>query len=94
MDKENTGNAENSFRKFGKKIDALIEELKDMKERAKVEYADQIDELKRNKETLKKEWDEFSQNDKWDVVEEKLENAGREMKEAFKAAFKKKEKES
>jgi len=93
MGRKPEGSAENMFKKLGKKIDALILELNETKNQAKEEYADNIDELKRNGETLKKEFTDFKENhkDKWDEVESSLKNAGEELKNAFDATFSKKE---
>ncbi len=93
MGRKPEGKAEKSFKNLGKKLDRLIEELKDYKEKFKDEYSDQIDELKRNRETLEKEIRDFKDSDRWDVVEEKMEKAANEIRDAFKTAFKKKDSE-
>ena len=92
MGRKPEGNAEKMFKKLGKKIDALILELNETKNQAKEEYSDNIDELKRNGETLKKEFHDFKDNhkDKWEEVENSLQNAGKELKNAFNATFTKK----
>ncbi len=92
MGRKPEGTAEKMFKKLGKKIDALILELNDTKDQVKEEYADNIDELKRNGETIKKELHNFKDNHKgqWEEVESSLKNAGEELKNAFDATFRKK----
>ncbi len=92
MGRKPEGTAEKMFKKLGKKIDALILELSDTKDQVKEEYADNIDELKRNGETIKKELHNFKDNHKgqWEEVESSLKNAGEELKNAFDATFRKK----
>ncbi len=92
MGRKPEGTAEKMFKKLGKKIDALILELNDTKDQVKEEYADNIDELKRNGETIKKELHHFKDNHKgqWEEVESSLKNAGEELKNAFDATFRKK----
>lgn len=90
MGRKPEGKAEKSFKNFGKKLDSYIEDLKIYKEKFSEEYSDQIDELKRNRDTLEKEFQDFKESDRWSKVEEKLENAANEVRDAFKQAFKKK----
>lgn len=92
MGRKSEGKAEKMFKDIGKKIDELLQDVHEAKEKAKVEYAEQIDELKRNGETLKKGIDDFREThkDRLDEVESSLERAGRELKHAFEAAFSKK----
>lgn len=94
MEEQPHGKAEKMFKDIGKKIDELIKDLDEAKERAKVEYADQIEELKRNGETIKNEFNSFKENrkERWEEVETSLEKAGRELKNAFEAVFSKKDK--
>ena len=92
---ENTqGTAEKMFKDIGKKIDELIQDLNEAKDQAKVEYADRIDEIKRNAETLKEEFFNFKEThkDRWEEAETNLEKAGRELKKAFDVLFSKKPK--
>lgn len=92
MEKESKGKAENLLKDIGKKIDELIEDLKVAKDQAKVDYADRIEELKKNAETLKGEFNTFKEThkDRWDEAEASLEKAGKELKNAFEAVFSKK----
>ncbi len=93
MGRKPEGSAEKMFKNLGKKIDALIQELNETKNQAKEEYADNINELKRSGETLKKEFTDFKDNHKgqWEDVESSLKNAGEELKNAFDATFKNKD---
>ena len=92
MGRKPEGKAEKAFKRLGKQVDEMIKDLNNLKEKAKEDYSDQIDELKRNGETLKDEFDKFKDNEKWDEVGNHMERAGQEVKEAFKRAFRKGEK--
>lgn len=83
------GNAEKMLKDLGQRIDELIRDLHEAKDRAKVEYADQIDDLKRGRDKIQSEIDEFRERHKerFDEIEERLEAAGGELKKAFDAAF-------
>ena len=92
MGRKPEGKSEKLFKKIGKKIDKLLLELDDAKEHAKVEYADRIEELKRNAETLKNEANKFkeSHQDVFDDIEKAMDKAGKELKDVFDRTFKKK----
>ena len=83
------GSAEKMLRDLGKRIDELIGDLHVAKDKAKVEYADQIDDLKRGRDKIQSEIDEFRERHKerFDEIEERLDAAGKELKKAFDAAF-------
>ena len=87
MGRKPEGSTEKILKKLGKKIDALIVELNEVKNQAKEGYADNIDELKRNGKTLKKELNDLkdSQKGRWKEV-------GDNLKNAFNTAFTKKKK--
>ncbi len=91
MGRKPEGTAEKMFKRFGKKVDELLNDLDKASDKAKEEYADRFEELKRNKETLKQEFSEFKEKnkDRWDEIESGFEKAGREIKNAFTQAFKK-----
>jgi phage host-nuclease inhibitor protein Gam len=93
MSTNTQGSAEKFMQDMGKRLDELVEDLKRFKDRAKVEYADEIDELKRNKDTLKEEFQDFREKhkDRLDEIQSSLENAAQEIGKAVEAAFKKKE---
>jgi len=90
MGRKPEGKAEKMFKRLGKKIDELLNDIDQASDRAKHDYADRFEELNRNKESLKKEFSEFKEKhkDKWEEVESGIEKAGKEIKEAFDRAFK------
>jgi phage host-nuclease inhibitor protein Gam len=92
MGRKPEGSAEKMFKNLGKKIDALLQELNETKNQATEEYADNIEELKRNGASLKKGLHDIKENHKeqWEEVEGSLKNAGEELKNAFNATFSKK----
>lgn len=94
MAKKDQGQAEKMFKDIGKKIDELIKDLQQAKGQAKVDYADQIEELKQNAETLKTAFNNFKKDHKhrWDEAETNLHKAGSELKNAFNTLFSKKSK--
>jgi len=93
MGRKPEGNAEKMFKRLGKKIDELLGDVEKASDKAKVEYSDRFEELKRNKETLTKEFGEFREKNKgrWDEIENGFDKAGKEIKAAFSNAFKKEE---
>ena len=93
MSTNTQGSAEKFMQDMGKRLDELVEDLKQFKDRAKVEYADEIDELKRNKDTLKEEFQDFrhKHKDRLDEIQSSLEKAAQEIGKAVEAAFKKRE---
>ncbi len=93
MGRKPEGKAEKMFKRFGKKVDELLSDLDKATDKAKEDYADRFEELKRNKETLKKDFGEFKEKhkDKWDEIETGFERAGKEIKNAFSHAFRKTE---
>ena len=95
MSTNTQGSAEKFMQDMGKKLDELMEDLNAFKERAKVEYADEMEELKRNKDTLKEEFEGFREkhSDRFDEIQTSLENAARELGKAVEAAFRKKQKQ-
>ena len=86
------GSAEKMLKDLGHRIDELIRDLHEAKDKAKVEYADQIDDLKKGRDKIQSEIDEFRERnkDRFDEVEERLEAAGKELRKAFETAFAKK----
>jgi len=93
MGRKPEGKAEKMFKRLGKKVDELLGDVDKASDKDKVEYADRFEELKRNKETLKKEFGEFREKnkDRWEEIEKGFEKAGKEIKDAFSNAFKKEE---
>jgi arginyl-tRNA synthetase len=89
------GTAEKMLKDLGRRIDELIVDLHEAKDKASVEYAKEIEELKKGRDKVQSEIDEFRERHKerFDEIEESLERAGRELRNAFETAFKRKEKE-
>lgn len=89
MGRQPEGTAENMFKRLGKKIDELLKDVEEAGDKAKDKYADRFEELKRNKESLEKEFSDFKNNNKgrWEELENGLERAGSELKKAFGKAF-------
>ena len=89
MGRKPEGKAENLFKNLGKKIDTLLSDIDGVTEKAKVEYADQIEELRNNGEQLKKELLNFKDKhqDKLDEIESKLEKATAEVKATLSKIF-------
>jgi predicted nucleic acid-binding Zn-ribbon protein len=90
------GKAEKMFKDLGKKIDSFMLELDDAGDNLKDELGSRLEELKKSKDSLGNEYKSFKEKnkDKWAEVENSLEKAGQELKEAFKAAFSKPPKDS
>lgn len=95
MGRNPEGKAEKMFKKIGKNIDKLLSQLDNAKGDAKVEYADRIEELKRNGETLKEEVNKFKNSHKevLNDIEEGFEKVGKEIKDVVEKTFKKKKKD-
>ena len=88
METNEQGNAEKFFKDFGKKLDQFLIELKDASNRLEVDFKQKYDELKVAAEKLSKE---VKNKEKWKDIEKDLKRAGKEMEEAFRTAFKKKD---
>ena len=93
MGRKPEGKAEKMFKNIGKKIDELLADLKEAGTHAEEEYADRIEELKHSGEKLKEEFSNFREKhkDRIDEVEHDLKKAGNDLKNAFNAAFKKRD---
>ena len=87
------GNAEKFMQDLGKRLDAMIGDLHNLKEKAKTDYADEIEELKKKGDTIRGEIDEFREKhkDRFDEIHERLDRAAQELGKAIEAAFRKKE---
>lgn len=88
MGRRPEGKAENLFKNLGKRIDELLKEIKDAGQKAK--NSERFEELKRNGETLKKDFENFRDNNKGiiDDLEKGIDRVGNDLKEAFDKAFK------
>ena len=82
------GKAETLFKNFGKKVDKFLEELDEAGGKLNKEFEGKYEELKQAAEKLKKE---AENKERWKEVEESLKKAGKELENAVKAAFKKKQ---
>jgi len=83
------GKAEKAFKNLGKRIDQFLVELNEAGERVSKDFQEKFDELKDSAEKLRSE---AKNKERWKEVEDSLKKAGDELSNAFKAAFKKKEK--
>lgn len=88
MGRRPEGKAENLFKNLGKRIDMLLEEIKEGAEKTK--SSERFEELKRNGETLKKDFENFRDNNKGVIedLEKGIDRVGNDLKEAFNKAFK------
>lgn len=86
-DQTKDGKAEKLFQNFGKRVDQFMQELDEAGSKLNKEFEGKYEELKQAAEKLKKD---AKDKDRWKEVEESLKKAGRELENAFKAAFKKK----
>jgi uncharacterized iron-regulated protein len=82
------GTNEKIFKSFGQKVDQFVVELNEAAEKLQKEFQHKYDELRASAEKAKKE---IENKDRWKEVEDNLKSAGDELKEAFKAAFRKKQ---
>jgi hypothetical protein len=89
MEKNQGGNAEKFFKDFGKRLDQFMVELKDAGNRMEVDLKKKYEELKTAADNIRQD---ASNKKRWQEVEESLKRAGKEMEDAFKTAFGKKEK--
>jgi uncharacterized protein YukE len=89
MGRKPEGNAEKALKDLGKKIDALIADLRKAGGKAKEDFSEQWEDLQKSRDALEKEISEFREKhkDRIEEVEKNLTNAGNELKNAFKAAF-------
>jgi chaperonin cofactor prefoldin len=92
MGRKTEGQAEHMFKIFGQKLDRFIAELKETKEHAGDEFETRFEELKRNFASLEDQLKDFKENnkDKWEKVQDELNQAGKSVKQAFDSAFAKK----
>lgn len=84
------GKGEKFFKEFGKKIDQFVVELRDASDRMEVDFKKRFEDLKKSGEKLKSE---MRDKEKWKEVEVNLKKAGKDLENAFKAAFRKNQKD-
>lgn len=87
METNEPGNAEKFFTEFGKKFDQFMDELKDASNRLEADLKKKYEELKQAADRISKD---AKNKQKWKDMEADLKRAGKEMEEALKSAFKKK----
>jgi uncharacterized protein YukE len=90
-DETKEGKAETLFQNFGKKVDKFMEELNEAGGKLNKEFEDKYEDLKQAAEKLKAQ---AENKDRWKEVESSLKRAGKELENAVKAAFKKKDPQS
>lgn len=80
------GKAEAFFRKSGKKIDSLIEEMRNSDFAKDLELENRLKELKKDKERLSKQFQDFSKENKstFDDVRNSMEESIEDIKNLFK----------
>lgn len=88
MDAKDEGKSEKTFRSFGKKVDDFVAELNEAAEKMEKEFHAKYEELKASAEKIRKEAED---KERWKEVEANLKKAGDELKNAFNAAFRKRE---
>ena len=88
METKEPGKNEKAFKSFGQRVDQFIAELDEAGEKMQKEFQAKYEELKVSAEKIKKE---AENKDRWKEVEASLKKAGEELKNAFNAAFKKKD---
>jgi seryl-tRNA synthetase len=83
MGRKPEGKAESLFKNLGKKIDELIEEVKTGSE--SIRHSERFEELKRNRDQLKKDFEGFKDNHKDAIkdIEDSFDRAKSEIKKAF-----------
>lgn len=86
--KEGEGRTEKLFQNFGKKVDKFLEELDEAGGKLNKEFEGRFEELKQSAEKLK---NNAENKERWKEVEDSLKKAGKELENAVKAAFKKKQ---
>ncbi|WP_375578961.1 hypothetical protein ABWH96_18390 [Marivirga tractuosa] len=82
------GKAEEFFSKTGKKIDDLFSEISQSNISEKLELKERLNELKRNKESLEKDFNEFTEDNK--EVFKDIANSFEESFDDIKNLFRKK----
>ena len=85
------GRAQRFLSDLGQKIDALTAKIKDKAQEKGVEVDAEIAKLKRERDKLEREFQEFKTRNepRWKQMLEHLENAGQEILRAGEALFKK-----
>lgn len=90
MANDTKGQVEGILSELGKKIDHLIDETKDAREDVREDFEKKINELKKKKAKVEKEFYEYKDKhgDKWTDAKVHLTSALSELKKAVEAVFK------
>lgn len=88
MEEKQEGKSEKFLKEFGKRIDQLLDDMKDAGKRMDADMQKKYDELKDSAERFKKE---ASNRERWKEVEDGLKRAMEELEKTARAAFKKRE---
>ncbi|HYG38157.1 MAG TPA: hypothetical protein VD908_06040 [Cytophagales bacterium] len=91
MEKQEKGKAENLFSEIGRKIDEILENTKENREELKKDVKEKLVEVKKAKERLETEFQDFTSNrdGKWTQVKLHLDKALEEVKRALDSISKK-----
>jgi len=84
---ESKGQVENLLQELGKKIDEMVEEVKEVKDDLRDEFEEKIDDLKERKQKLQSDFEEFKSQDKWQETKDHFSKALDELKLAIKTAM-------
>jgi uncharacterized protein YukE len=90
MTKKNSGKAEQILRDLGRAIDELIQKAKKSEGKSKEEFQKRIEELKRNRQTLERDFKQFREQhaDDFEKFEKSVQKAADEVKETINRVFK------
>ena len=89
METRDEGKNEKNFKSFGKKVDDFLAELHEAGDRLQKEFEEKFQELKASAEKIKKE---AESTERWKEVEMNMKKAADELSNAFRAAFRSREK--
>jgi Sec-independent protein translocase protein TatA len=84
---ESKGQVENILRELGKKIDELIHETRGATDEVRDEIEKKIEELKKKKDTLEDDWEEYKKNEKWQEAKVHFSSAFSELRAALDTIF-------
>ncbi len=87
MESSEEGNAEKFFKDFGKKLDQFLVELKDVGNRMETDLREKYEELR----TEAHKFNDPENKKRWQDVETSLKKAGKELEDALRNVFKKKD---
>lgn len=84
MESADEGKNEKTFKSFGKKVDEFLAELHEAGDKLQKEFEEKFEELKASAEKVKRE---AESKERWKEVEMNLKKAADELSNAFRAAF-------